>query len=88
MAKDYTAYAAGLLAAGMSKEDVDAEVERHLREDACLAKCVCPKCLSPNLHKKTDNRQAGPTSLPGSWVNYRCACGFMMDVVEDVPLPN
>ena len=53
---------------------------------AKMAKGLCPTCNVPGLTRKVDPRQAGDKGgREGLWVNYRhAACGFAMDVVEDV----
>lgn len=43
---------------------------------------TCPDC-GKKVTRQVDPRQAGPKPFPGTWVNYRCECGYARDYVED-----
>ena len=74
-------YYDALRKAGISHEEATAAVEEQDRIRRCLDECICPSCGEP-MQKKIDDRQAGMSEVPGTWVNYRCEKGGFQHAVD------
>lgn len=71
-------------AGGASDAGIEEMIDAMKRENAALDRRVCPKCRAV-IDRRIDPRQAGPSELAGTWVNYRClACRYMTDRVESI----
>lgn len=72
------------------REKRNAAIEKMMADGAVvrkkLAAGICPECgKSGTVTRRVDPRQDGTKGgHPGSWVNYRCPCGFAEDHVEQV----
>ncbi len=70
---DYEKYRIKLLDNGISEEGAYQAVMQMIKEDKLLDAKICPDCGTEILFKK---------DLSGTRVEYRCACGFMVDREE------
>jgi len=71
-----------LKAGGLSDAETEEYIEDARKLTECLDKRECPECKG-KLSRKLDPRQAGPTSCAGSWFNYKCSCGYIVDRIEE-----
>jgi hypothetical protein len=71
------------LEGGVNEEELEREIARMRREGEALDRGICPQC-GTTITKRIDPRQVGDVPLPGTWVNYRCPCGYMVDRKEAV----
>ena len=69
--------------AGLGQSEIDSFVRDHNETAEHLDRGVCPMCKSGPIRRTLDPRQTGTTQSAGSWFNYRCPCGFMLDVKEE-----
>ena len=68
----------------MDTFDEQAELSREERVRGALSRGECPTC-GEEVSRRIDPRQKGHKGgHQGSWVNYRCSCGFARDYVEPV----
>ena len=80
---------------GASEEEIAAQMASDIREAQCLLEGKCPKCGAPSARYVNRQQQAGSSSMPGVWVQYRCStqpppsqrrpvgvCDFMADLKE------
>lgn len=79
----YAEYIAAARAIGCDEDELQVEVARMRTERAALDRGECPICGKP-VKGTVDPRQAGDTKYPGTWVNYRCPCGLLVDRKEAV----
>jgi hypothetical protein len=79
----YAEYIAAARAIGCDEDELQAQVAIMRAESAALDRGECPKCGKP-VKVTVDPRQAGPTKHPGTWVNYCCPCGLLVDRKEAV----
>lgn len=77
------------------EERIAATVAEYIRQMKSLLNGKCPTCGAPSTRYVDRKRQQGPSTVPGTWVMYRCstqsppgtrspdgACDFMMDLKE------
>jgi hypothetical protein len=77
----YEEYAKHLLSIGASQVEAT-EAAAHMREeDQSLGRRICPRC-GAGIGRREDPRQVGVPELAGTWFNYRCRCGYMVDRKE------
>lgn len=78
---DWDNYLALLIQAGASAEDAQRQVDEDRAERSAVENGKCPRCHEA-IAPIRDQRQYGPTSLPGAWHQVRCSnCGYMADFV-------
>lgn len=79
----------------MNRRDIEARmrasnvpddvIEQFMKDDEQLCNAInagrCPNCDGP-INRRVDPRQAGAEFIDGTWINYRCSCGYMMDRKE------
>lgn len=80
----YADYRRCLLEGGVSEKAAEAIIEGMKREAVALDRGLCPDC-GTKVFRRVDPRQTGASELPGTWVNYRCGCGYKADRKEAVP---
>jgi hypothetical protein len=74
-------YQEALRAAGLDQKTVNKIVQADARQNE-LDNRTCPSC-GGLLSREVDFRQDG-YKPGGTWVKYRCRCGFMMDRAENL----
>ena len=84
---DYATRELAALRPPLAIPPVDANEDALVAPDpvAQLRAGICPSCGGTPT-RRVDPRQVGDKGgHPGMWVNYRCTCGLVRDVVEEVP---
>jgi hypothetical protein len=79
----FAEYIAAARLIGCDEAELQAEVARMRAEGAALDRGECPRCGAP-VNGTVDPRQAGDTKYPGTWMNYRCPCGLLVDRKEAI----
>lgn len=70
---------------GLSHEETERRVNEQEHELRELLEMRCPSCKATDTLTRTlDDRQVGGSAAPGFWFNYRCPCGYMSDMKEEM----
>ena len=81
MSDRYRDYEKRLRDGGIPQDQCRRIIDDCIREDAFLDRQICPRCKG-RLGRSEDPRQVGVSELAGTWFNYRCPCGYMVDRKE------
>lgn len=91
MTRDYSKWIAGAREAGLSQDEITAQLENWMAEDLALLKGQCPKCGAAVRKSFDQSKRGAPDDDPGVFVLYRCSrdaeigvlgprpCGYNLD---------
>lgn len=91
----YDAAYAEIRKMGVAEAEIEAQIAEDIRVAQALLEGKCPSCGAPATRYVDRMNQQGASSMPGTWVSYRCStqlppgqpdppgtCAFAIDLKE------